>query len=75
MDLVNPRSLALGYLKLSITRTMAGPISTTNSVGRMKTIASTNGVSNDTYHFNVGSVGSNSVTYIDPLVATGFIYT
>lgn len=27
------------------------------------------------YSFNIGSVSPNSVTFIDPLVATGFIYT
>ena len=26
------------------------------------------------YHFNVGSVGPNSVTFIDPAVAVGYIY-
>jgi hypothetical protein len=29
---------------------------------------------NGIYHFNVGSVGPNSVTFIDPTVATGYIY-
>src|SRR4051812_31124954 len=26
------------------------------------------------YHFNINSVGRNSVTFIDPAVATGYIY-
>jgi len=29
---------------------------------------------NGVYHFNVGSVGPNSVTFIDPAVAVGYIY-
>jgi hypothetical protein len=29
---------------------------------------------NGVYHFNVGSVGPNSVTFIDPTVAIGYIY-
>lgn len=26
------------------------------------------------YHFNIGSVGTSSITFIDPAVATGYIY-
>ncbi len=33
------------------------------------------GVSPVLYHFNVATVGPSSVTFIDPVVATGFIYT
>jgi hypothetical protein len=29
---------------------------------------------NGVYHFNVGSVGPNSVTFIDPTVAVGYVY-
>jgi hypothetical protein len=29
---------------------------------------------NGVYHFNVGAVGPNSVTFIDPTVAVGYIY-
>lgn len=60
---INPTSLGL-------------PANTVINLPTTEPIPTTSGlVAPQLYHFNIGSVTSTSVTYIDPLVAAGFIYT
>lgn len=78
-DLCNVNSRSTSFFDYTPIDTGNTPGLPTNAVINMPTVhpvSTTSGqVSPLVYNFNVGSVGKSSVTYIDPVVATGFIYT